>query len=248
MQTMKPGAPGADDDSDFLPDEFVLDDVPEPAPPEFIIFAGPSDAPPAFTPVEPPRPAFDRRVPFGIIGAVGLLGAIAVAWWARSGATGPSAHAAAPAQNVAVESPSAAAVVPAERTDVAEAKAAPAEASAASSAPSAPVAAAPAAAASAAAASAPGAGSGGSAVALSGMSADDAKHASQAALEKGHTADAIEAGERSVALDPTDAEAWLILGAAYDQRADFAKAKRCFKSCVDQATHGPRGECAALLR
>jgi tetratricopeptide (TPR) repeat protein len=76
----------------------------------------------------------------------------------------------------------------------------------------------------------------------------EAKHASQQALEKGRTAQAIEAGERSVELDPGDAEAWLILGAAYDQRGAYAKARACFQKCVDQASHGPKGECAALLR
>ena len=49
-------------------------------------------------------------------------------------------------------------------------------------------------------------------------------------------------------LDPTDAEGWLILGAAYLQRAAPQDAKRCFASCVKEATRGPRGECAALLR
>jgi tetratricopeptide (TPR) repeat protein len=75
-----------------------------------------------------------------------------------------------------------------------------------------------------------------------------AKRASQAALEEGRANEAIEAGERAVALDPTDAEAWLILGAGYDQRGTRGDARRCFTSCVRLATHGPRGECAALLR
>jgi hypothetical protein len=76
----------------------------------------------------------------------------------------------------------------------------------------------------------------------------EAKRASQAALEKGRTAQAIEAGERSVELDPSDAEAWLILGAAYDQRGAYAKARTSFQKCVERATRGPKGECAALLR
>ncbi len=76
----------------------------------------------------------------------------------------------------------------------------------------------------------------------------EAKRLSQAALEEGRAAQAIEAGERAIALDPTDAESWLILGAAYDQRGTHADAKQCFVNCVRLATHGPRGECAALLR
>jgi len=76
----------------------------------------------------------------------------------------------------------------------------------------------------------------------------DAKRASQKALENGQLAQAITLGERSVELDPTDAEAWLILGAAYLQRGSFKDARRCFSSCVTDATHGARRECAALLR
>jgi cytochrome c-type biogenesis protein CcmH/NrfG len=53
---------------------------------------------------------------------------------------------------------------------------------------------------------------------------------------------------RSNALDATDAEGWLILGAAYLQRGSFKDARRCFASCAKEATHGPRGECSALLR
>ncbi len=78
--------------------------------------------------------------------------------------------------------------------------------------------------------------------------AQDAKRLAQNELEKGHTQRAIEAGERAVALDPTDAEAWLILGAGYDQRRAYTEARRCFAACVRLANHGPRGECAALLR
>ncbi len=46
-------------------------------------------------------------------------------------------------------------------------------------------------------------------------SAEDAKHASLAALEQGKLDESIEIGERATALDPTDADSWLILGAAY---------------------------------
>jgi hypothetical protein len=79
-------------------------------------------------------------------------------------------------------------------------------------------------------------------------SAADAKQAAQLALDHGKASLAIDQGERSVALDPSDAEAWLILGAAYLQRGRYADARRCFKSCVHDADHGPRAECAALLR
>jgi Flp pilus assembly protein TadD len=73
-----------------------------------------------------------------------------------------------------------------------------------------------------------------------------AKRASQTALERGKLADAIEAGERSVALDPTDAEAWLILGAAYQEKGDQKSARRSFKSCLEQSKRGPKWECAQM--
>lgn len=78
--------------------------------------------------------------------------------------------------------------------------------------------------------------------------ATDAKRASQRALDRGHLKTAIEAGERSVALDPADADAWLILGAAYQAKGAFAEARRCFTSCSTLAKRGPRSECRALLR
>lgn len=78
--------------------------------------------------------------------------------------------------------------------------------------------------------------------------ASDTKHAAQKALEHGQVARAITFGEQSVQLDPTDAEGWLILGAAYLQKGAFKDAHRCFTSCVKQATHGARSECAALSR
>jgi hypothetical protein len=73
-----------------------------------------------------------------------------------------------------------------------------------------------------------------------------AKRASQAALERGKLGDAIESGERSVALDPTDAEAWLILGAAYQEKGDQKNARRSFKSCLEQSKRGPKWECAQM--
>jgi hypothetical protein len=80
------------------------------------------------------------------------------------------------------------------------------------------------------------------------VAAREAKRVSQRALERGDAKTSIEAGERSIALDPSDAEAWLILGAAYQTRGTFADARRCFSSCVRVAKRGPRGECGALLR
>jgi Flp pilus assembly protein TadD len=72
------------------------------------------------------------------------------------------------------------------------------------------------------------------------------KNIARSALERGKHADAIEAGEKSVALDPTDGEAWLILGAAYQEKGDMKNARRSYKACLDQGKRGPKYECAAM--
>jgi len=68
------------------------------------------------------------------------------------------------------------------------------------------------------------------------------------ALQRGRVAAAIVAAARATELDPTDGEAWLVLGAAYEERGASADARRCYASCVSQGKRGPRAECAALLR
>lgn len=78
--------------------------------------------------------------------------------------------------------------------------------------------------------------------------AKDEKKKAVSFLEKRKLADAIEAGERSVKLDPTDGEAWLILGAAYQEKGNMTEARRAYASCVKEAKTGPRNECAKMLR
>jgi len=75
-----------------------------------------------------------------------------------------------------------------------------------------------------------------------------AKRESQRALELGHVPDAIALGEKSVGVDPTDREAWLILGAAYQHANDQGNARRCFQACLTQGKRGATWECAAMLR
>ena len=67
-------------------------------------------------------------------------------------------------------------------------------------------------------------------------------------LERGKLAEAIEAGERSVALDPADGEAWLLLGATYQEKGNRAEAQRCYASCLREGKRGPLGECRAMIR
>ena len=71
---------------------------------------------------------------------------------------------------------------------------------------------------------------------------------SRTALERRKIPDAIEAGEKSVTLDPTDGEAWLILGAAYQEKGDLVNAHRCYASCIKEGKTGPRLECQKMLR
>ena len=76
----------------------------------------------------------------------------------------------------------------------------------------------------------------------------DEKNESRRALERGKPADAIAAGERSVALDPTDGEAWLLLGASYQDKGNMAEARRAYLACTKEGKRGPIGECRAMLR
>lgn len=74
------------------------------------------------------------------------------------------------------------------------------------------------------------------------------KKKAQTALEQRKIAEAITAGEASVAIDPTDGEAWLILGAAYQEKGDIVAARRSFTSCVKEGKTGPIAECGKMLR
>jgi hypothetical protein len=216
-------------DDDFLADEFVLDDMPDSGREPTVIFAGPSDTPPVMPAAPPsgPRTAPGRR-PYVLVLTVVLSTAAAV------GAT-LGARRATPARDAISVVRGSPAGDPAP------------ERSAATLAPSE---------GSASAGSLPGAIASASRSASGGADAEDpavqqatrAKQEAESALEKGHATLAIEAGQRAVDLDPSDAEAWLILGAGYDQRGAYAQARKCFATCARVATRGPRRECAALLR
>ncbi|HEY1958503.1 MAG TPA: hypothetical protein VGH28_22955 [Polyangiaceae bacterium] len=73
------------------------------------------------------------------------------------------------------------------------------------------------------------------------------KQAAKAALERGSNGAAIAAGERAVALDGSDAESWLVLGAAYQAMGNVGQAKRCFHSCISQGKKGPVSDCRDML-
>ena len=85
--------------------------------------------------------------------------------------------------------------------------------------------------------------------AAEGPSARESKDAAMHALERGNWNAAIAAGERSVRLDPSDGEAWLILGGAYQERGSDRAAHRTYVSCAASAKPGhARSECASLAR
>ena len=69
----------------------------------------------------------------------------------------------------------------------------------------------------------------------------------QRLLERGSAQRAAEVARRATAIDPSNAEAWLTLGAAYDAAGNRAQARLAYRNCVDSG-RGPRvGECKALL-
>jgi tetratricopeptide (TPR) repeat protein len=80
------------------------------------------------------------------------------------------------------------------------------------------------------------------------MTADQAKEAARAALEHGANRAAISAGERAVVMDGSDAEAWLVLGAAYQANGNVGHAKSCYDACVSHGSKGPVDECRDMLR
>lgn len=66
------------------------------------------------------------------------------------------------------------------------------------------------------------------------------------ALEMGKYAAAIESATKSVAADPSDANAYLYWGTALMEQGKRADAKKVFAQCVDAATRGPKHECKAF--
>jgi hypothetical protein len=78
-------------------------------------------------------------------------------------------------------------------------------------------------------------------------SAKDYRDDAHLLLERGDANGALEAAQRSVSLDPTDADGWLVLGAAAVQLHELAIAHDAFLACVKRATKGPAAECRALL-
>jgi len=79
-------------------------------------------------------------------------------------------------------------------------------------------------------------------------SAVQAKRACESFLNQNALAKAVESGEHSVSLDPSDGEAWLLLGAAYQAMGKGQEARRSYSSCVAEGKRGPISDCRAMLR
>jgi hypothetical protein len=138
--------------------------------------------------------------------------------------------------------PAKAAVAAVEPAPAASASAAPAAAPATSAAeaqPAEPPTAASAEPAPSASAAAPGA----------AVDADELKKMKKEArslIERGRLKEGIPAAQAAIDADPTDAELYLLLGAALQDTGHWKDSIAVFSRCVHEATHGPKSECRAL--
>ncbi len=68
------------------------------------------------------------------------------------------------------------------------------------------------------------------------------------ALEIGDLRRAREVARRAVEHDPSEADGWLLLVAAEIELHHQEAANKALAACGARATHGPRGECVALMQ
>jgi Tfp pilus assembly protein PilF len=66
------------------------------------------------------------------------------------------------------------------------------------------------------------------------------------ALSKGDTTRAVELARQAVASNPSNADAWLTLGAAYQASGNGSAARDAYRSCVAQAHTANVNECRVL--
>lgn len=67
-------------------------------------------------------------------------------------------------------------------------------------------------------------------------------------LARQNTREAMELAERATVVDPTNALAWVTLGAARQQRGDREGARQAYRSCVKLGKGEYVRECRAMLR
>jgi hypothetical protein len=65
-------------------------------------------------------------------------------------------------------------------------------------------------------------------------------------IERGRMRDGIAAARASINADPSDAETYLLLGAALQELGQWKESTDVFGRCVAKATKGPKSECQAL--
>ena len=68
------------------------------------------------------------------------------------------------------------------------------------------------------------------------------------AIERGAFVDGVALSQGAIDADPTDAEGYLLLGAALQETGRWNEAKLVFANCIRRAERGPTVECAALGR
>jgi hypothetical protein len=67
-------------------------------------------------------------------------------------------------------------------------------------------------------------------------------------LGREHVREAAELAERASAIDPTNALAWVVLGAARQARSDLQGARQAYRNCVKLGKGRYVSECRAMLR
>jgi hypothetical protein len=68
------------------------------------------------------------------------------------------------------------------------------------------------------------------------------------AISRGQFGEAASLARAAIALDPADAENYLLLGSALQELGQWERASEVFADCVHRARRGPRGECRALAK
>jgi Flp pilus assembly protein TadD len=68
------------------------------------------------------------------------------------------------------------------------------------------------------------------------------------AMRRGDRQLAVDLARQAVAQSPTNADAWLTLGAAYQASGNGGAAKDAYRSCTKQAHSGNLNDCYVLAR
>jgi DNA-binding response OmpR family regulator len=86
------------------------------------------------------------------------------------------------------------------------------------------------------------------AIALDPQAAEPLAELARLMLERRHTREATELAERATAIDPSNALAWVTLGAARQMRGDRQGARQAYQNCAKLGKGQYVAECRAMLR